>query len=357
MERMNYSPFFTKYIAELNTLKNDPLCLVDVGASGGIHPYWHYFGKSLKAYGFDPLCKECERLNNETDKPDFVSYFPYFIVSDAKEDSQIDSFLTELQKRRSSIKALDIQNIDYAQKYYNQGEKPIYSDKKISLDQFFENHPTETIDFIKIDTDGFDYNVLLGSKNILSNSEVLGILIETQFHGAATPDSNTFRNIDRFLTERGFTLFDLMPYRFTRTALPGKFVYSIPAQTVSGQVFWGDALYFRDYAGNRYNKTKLSPTKIIKLACLYELFLLYDCSAELLNQYRDLLTSLIDVDECLNILVKNTGKKITYSEYIQSFETNIKSFYPKPRSLAPSLLQKSISNLKRLVKALGVVPK
>jgi hypothetical protein len=39
----------------------DPFMLVDVGASGGIAPWWYAFGAHLRAVGFDPLVAEMQR--------------------------------------------------------------------------------------------------------------------------------------------------------------------------------------------------------------------------------------------------------------------------------------------------------
>ena len=39
----------------------DPFMLVDVGASGGIAPWWYAFGAHLRAVGFDPLLAEMQR--------------------------------------------------------------------------------------------------------------------------------------------------------------------------------------------------------------------------------------------------------------------------------------------------------
>jgi hypothetical protein len=64
---------------------------------------------------------------------------------------------------------------------------------------------------------------------------------------------------------------------------------------------------------------ELSPDKLLKLACLFEIFDMPDHAAEILITYRTELENLIDVDENLNILTKEaTGKDITYKEYMSS---------------------------------------
>jgi hypothetical protein len=188
------------------------------------------------------------------------------------------------------------------------------------------------VDFIKIDTDGSDYQVLRGANEMLSTGKVLGIAVEGLFHGLVHAESSTFRNIDRLLTALGFSLFDLEVYRYSRAALPGPFVYRIPAQTQNGQVMWADALYLRDAGRPDYERDwpmALTPQKILKLACLFELFGLNDCAVELLMKYRADLDRLVDVGCYLDTLAPPiNGKKLPYREYIRSFERNPESLYP-----------------------------
>ena len=64
---------------------------------------------------------------------------------------------------------------------------------------------------------------------------------------------------------------------------------------------------------------ELSSDKLLKLACLFEIFDMPDHAAEILITYRNELENLIDIDENLNILTKEaTGKDITYKEYMAS---------------------------------------
>ncbi len=330
MEAPNHSPHMTKYVIQQNVLQSDPLFLIDVGASGGIAPQWKLFGNCFKAVGFEPLIAECEKLNATNEQKNQISYQPYFIVSDDElvhKEAGSHSTISSLFEKSSAAQMARLRNINREQQYFNSGKPLAYSEQSISLDNFFLNYSADAIDFIKIDTDGHDFEVLDGAKHILENHHILGIAVECQLHGNLLPYSNTFRNIDKLLTDTGFYLFDFRIYRYARQDLPTPFVYRLPAQTVSGQVMWGDALYLRDYT--LHKQSDISPTKLIKLACLYEMYGLPDCSAELLNSYRSELTPLIDVTHCLNLLVKNLGVGYSYQEYMNKFNKNPESFYPK----------------------------
>ena len=73
-------------------------------------------------------------------------------------------------------------------------------------------------------------------------------------HGASHPYANTFANIDGLLREWGFSLFDVDLWRYSRRSLPDKFYYQLAGQTVTGQVQWGEAVYFRDLARPDYEQ-------------------------------------------------------------------------------------------------------
>jgi FkbM family methyltransferase len=343
MERTNDSPPMASYLIKQNVFGNDPFCLVDVGASGGIDPIWNLFGSSFIAFAFEPLIAECERLNKDIKKHENVTYFPYIVTAEdpvvhAESDPNSDTGF----QRTSAAKAIEVLKLNYIQEHFNHGGAVAHSNKEISLDRFFATYPIETIDFIKIDTDGHDYEVIHGARSLLQSKQVLGVTIESQFHGRLNPHANLFRNIDKLLTEQGFSLFDLQVHRYTKKDLPGSFCYDIPAQTTTGQALWGDAVYFRDSARGQ---TSLSPVKILKLATLFEIFSLADCAAELLIANRDRLSSLIDVQKCLDLLVKNMGSQNTYNEYVKNFETNVSSFFPSSKSKRQPLLVKMLKKL------------
>ena len=137
------------------------------------------------------------------------------------------------------------------------------------------------------------------------------------------------------MQQNGFLLYTLTSNRYSRSALPAPFLYSAFYQTVSGQPVWGDMIYLRDGASEDYRTVwaeDLSVTKLLKLACLFELFQLPDCAAELVIVYRDRLKTLIDPTILLNLLTPRLhGVERSYDEYLKLFEENPEAFFPAPR--------------------------
>ncbi len=336
---------FTQYIISKGILAESPLCLIDVGASGGIEPKWDVFSTYLEAVGFDPLVNECKHLN-EFERKCNVKYVPAFI--DGPPDFRLAQGIKGIQSAGRFSYELAREMLDLSPKdSYNSFQELVYSDQRFTLDEYPFSSPR--LDFLKIDTDGHDIHVLHGARNLFENNQFLGVCIESQFHGPIHPCANTFANIDIFLRERGFALFDLKIHRYSRRDLPGRFVSGNLSHTDIGQLHWADAFYFRDLGDRQYavnwNYT-FSSIDVIKLVCLYEVHGLHDCAVELLQVFRDQLKDCIDIDHALDLLVPPIqGKPASIKDYHNRFEVIVQAI---SRLQGRNLNQLSISQRREL---------
>jgi len=287
--RLNSNPALTNHVISGGFIRKDPFCLVDVGASGGIEYHWRAFGQDLCAFGFDRLINEVERLNAQSRTDGRIIYFPYLVGYKKYGDLLSTSHWNTLPNnqpygRSSCIRAHTLMQCDFIKTYFDQTGQGVLTNEKIELDEFFLKTNPHNVDFIKIDTDGSDYEVLLGAKELIRDSGVLGCCIECQFHGLLHDHANIFSNVDKLLRELGFSLFDIEVQRYSRACLPKRFWYRIPASTLTGQVLWADGVYLRDASADGYEQTwgiSLSVEKLLKLACVFEIIGLEDCAAEL----------------------------------------------------------------------------
>jgi FkbM family methyltransferase len=303
--------------------------LIDVGASGGVGKQWAAaFGDRLRAIAFEPLLAEAARLQRASAGSkityeaafvtcrDYDRLFPPDVRSNRLRSKNNDPY-----PRVSAARAQDVMRINYPEHVFNAGAPAEYTDRRIVLDEFVPAIERPSVDFLKVDTDGHDIEVLLGAQGIVDAGGVLGVSIEAQFHGASDDHANTFANIDRWMRRNGFSLFDLDIYRYSRSALPAPFTIDSPAQTLTGQVLWGEAVYFRDLAAADYERMwSYQPTRerVFKLAALFDLFRLPDCAAELLQTHRALVQDACDF--LLDQLVAGLGRTPgVYREYIAAF--------------------------------------
>jgi hypothetical protein len=201
----------------------------------------------------------------------------------------------------------------------------------LGVDEIVRDERLPTLDFLKVDVDGPDLEVLESARGVLREQQVLGVGLEVNWFGSANPTEHTFHNTDRILRELGYTLFGLTFRRYSRTALPAPFEHEFYAQTRFGQPYQGDAIYIRDLAApHQADPAAAYPAdKLVKLACIYELIGLPDCAAEVLTHFRDRLADLGDLDALLDALTPPLlGETLSYREYIARFESDPSLFLP-----------------------------
>ncbi len=327
--RVNYSPRLPALYSQVRGVSNRSIRLFDVGASRGLDEHWQGLGDVLEGVGFDPLVAEIERLQLENRNPN-VRFVDAFVVGPEDGTPDADPGVPKDHPffRSSAAEAVRLLDFDYRKEEFNKGKPVVLSERRFTLDQYSADHNIDTVDFIKVDTDGYDFSVLRGAKDTLRRCSVLGLAVEAQFHGRMGDRANVFSNIDRFLREEGFTLFDLDVYRYTRATLPGRFLYRLFGSTVDGQAQFGDAVYFRDLAHPEYTSRfgfDPTPGQILKCACLMEAFGQNDSATEVLLAYRRSLEEHIDVDEWLDALVPGSS---TYSQHLERFREDPRSFMP-----------------------------
>ncbi len=184
----------------------------------------------------------------------------------------------------------------------------------------------DNVDFIKIDVDGADYEVLYSLKQKLNEMNVLGCALEVNFIGSDRPHHHTFHNTDRLMRQAGFGLFGLTVRPYASASLPAPFLLPYPAQTTSGRPMQGDALYLRDFGLklDSADADNYSWEKIAKLIALFAMFGLPDQAAETALRFRNRLAEWFNVDTVLDLLAAQMqearGVVRGYSDYLAEYD-------------------------------------
>jgi hypothetical protein len=342
---------FPALVAE--NLRTEKFTLLDIGCSGGIDPVWRAFEPRLRALGVDASETECRRLAGLERNPE-VSYVAAFVSQAADKPVDLSAgpaapLIMKMRDRLSFMRTREIREerlkkaSTEEQLRHNAWEMTGLADptKPVVAPDLLAQRGWTDLDYLKIDIDGRDFEVLQSFAGRFDALGLIAVQLEVNFIGTDQPDEHTFHNTDRFMRAQGFDLLRLDVRNFSTRALPARYIWPTPAETVSGRPFQGEAYYARDVlAPHRVAAgARLSAEKVAKLAAVFSAWEVPDAAAELLIGRRDILAPLFDIDAGLDLLAAQTqsdrGRPLPYREYMAKFEADSPAFY-RPEGPVPT---------------------
>ncbi len=144
-----------------------------------------------------------------------------------------------------------------------------------TLDAFCQREGINEIDFLQVDVQGADLQVLEGASEILKRS-ILAVQVEVEFSHLYAKQP-LFADVDTYLRDKDFTLFDLATSYRVRARSP------IHSRVRTGQLLWADAFYFRDLIREDISIPLKTPKQIFKLTCIADIINFPDYALELLE--------------------------------------------------------------------------
>lgn len=340
---------FPTFVAE--KLRAEKFRLLDIGCSGGIDPAWRAFEPRLQVLGVDASETECRRLAELERNPD-VSYVAAFVSRSGKpidlSAGPAAPLIMAMRDRLSFMRTREIREARLKQASaeeklrHNAWELTGLADpgKPVLITDLLAERDWTNLDYVKIDVDGADFEILQSLEGRFDTLDVIAVQLEVNFVGTQDPQDHTFHNTDRFLRGQGFDLFRLDVRNFSTRALPARYIWPTPAETVSGRPFQGEAYYARDVLAARRagaNRT-FGAEKLAKLAAVFSAWEVPDAAAELLIGRRDALFTLLDIDAGLDLLAAQTQaarrRPLSYRAYMARFEADAPAFY-RPEGPVP----------------------
>jgi FkbM family methyltransferase len=322
-------PFFLPSLKRHGHLDSVDLTVCNVGSRKhsfgddyGSDRGWGIFAPNLTIIGFDADEAACAAANAEVEAQENnwnEFHFPYAIaqqsarstlhVTKAPMCSSLyapnDAFLRRFPRLPSLVTTDYMIEVD-----------------TISLDEFCLSEEIKIIDFLQIDVQGADLQVLNGAIQALDNG-ILAVQVEVEFSALYT-DQPLFADIDLFMRAHGFSLFDLESIsRETRCS-------DLFSTRRPGQILWADAIYLRDPLQLDDQSYFKQADQIFKLACVADVLEFTDYAFELLeylvvqygkdlkqyNYANSIVESLEQVDEFVKYGVENTPIALRMKDYL-----------------------------------------
>jgi len=336
-------------------LRGERFTAVDVGCAGGIDPAWRVFGERLRVLALDASVEECERLTATETLPDVVyrgafvglpEGHPFAAVVEGKPRYVNNPFERFSAQRAADLGRARIERASLDEKLNNNAWRMTrLADpaKPLVLADAFEALGWTDIDLVKIDIDGPDYQVLQSLDGHLGSHRVLAARMEVNLVGGTGAWEHVFHNTERFMRARGFELYALEPRRYSMSALPAPFAIGAPAQTVTGRVFQAEAYYARDPVSpeGRPFADAVSGEKLAKLAAIFSLWNQPDSAAELLLEFRDRISPILDVGRALDLLAAQsqpaTSPPLGFADYVERARREPDVLFPDPARFTPTL--------------------
>jgi hypothetical protein len=338
------STAFAGYVA--GSIRRGHFTYIDIGCSGGIDPVVRVFGDRLRVVAFDASADECERLAAAETHPGiryvagFVGISPEHAFARRAGDrpryerNPFGRFcagrMLELNRQRLASSSLEekLRHNVWGMTRLADPAKPVIVPALLS-----EMGWTD-VDFLKIDIDGPDFDVLNSFDGYLASMGVIAARLEVNLYGGTDEVQHTFHNTDRFMRARGFELAGLDVRTYAMSAMPAPFAITAPAQNVSGRPYQAEAFYARDPAAPEQTAAsiRLTPEKLAKLAAIFSIWNQPDGAAEILGTFACELSPFLDIDLGLELLAGQAQAKaaraLPYAEYVAAFEADDAGFYP-----------------------------
>lgn len=235
-------------LSELVEALPRPLTVVDVGCRWGPAAAWLELA-GVRVIGFDPDAEECRRLENQAGGNAAARFVPIALGSRA---GPARLHLT-VEPACSSLYPPDIGLLATRPALVvitPAGEVDVELD---TLDAWTEREGVDRVDFVKLDTQGSELDVLMGAERTLAHVRAIEVEVELNPIYEGQP---LFGDVDGYLRRHGFVLWrlaDLAHYN-----LPGGVSEFATSEThhfdvghpvtvagTGGQLYWANAFYVR----------------------------------------------------------------------------------------------------------------
>ncbi len=288
----NRHPMFTEWVVRHGLLAS-PLVIVDVGVQGGASVRWDHLADRVEIHGFDALEEAIAPLRAEG-RPKRHYYATALGNEDGERELFVASELTASSFYPSGSSRYDI--VAAVQRGANSRRVPVRR-----LDSLMTDGTIPRADFIKIDCEGFEPEILKGAENLLRTG-VLAIEVETSFDVSTTVPETHFGAVYKQLLPHGFLLYDLEFNRIRRSS----FVRRARSRgmknlrTVARPATF-NVLFYRDAPSS-------SADEALKRAIILELYGMVDSAYDILIANTAIFAGDVSIEEAADQLLRGARR-------------------------------------------------
>lgn len=179
-----------------------PKTIFDIGANvGQTVDFYRNIYPNASIYSFEPIPKTYAELERSCNGKQGVKTFN--IAFGEKKESM------DIQVVKDETSVVNSLSDKFQDNLKSDAES--YETVKIkveTLDDFVNEHGIGKIDLLKIDTEGYEVQVLNGAKNLLASGKVSAIICEAGFM-RSNPRNTYFGDINDILEQHGYALFGI----------------------------------------------------------------------------------------------------------------------------------------------------
>jgi len=301
-------PYFTREVCSRGILQ-EPFRLIDVGVRGGIGEHWLYFGDHLHAWGFDPLYDEgVAPLIKANKYPERIHYLNFGLADE-------DGFR--------------------AFKFY--GNNPssshfVASNGSDAVDETWQSIPIRRldslvsegtigpIDFMKMDAETYEIEILRGAQHFFATSGIFGVESETHFLRTQRNPRSHFVELYEQLAPYCFSVYDSGAHRVPRSPLVHGFPQEAEGGTYTfrpaGRACVFDFLFLHESFDDAAQQKEISVDRLIKMIATAETYNLQDVGLDILFANQERLAQRLDVEQAADWLVReHEHSTLTYHQY------------------------------------------
>src|SRR3984893_5554085 len=299
---LNRNAEFTKWVVSAGLL-TEPFVLIDVGVQGGENIRWRPLGDCLIVHGFDPIEEVVKDLTEANgDRPNRH----YHCMALGNTDGEQAFYFNPANPTASSM---------YQQAAGRFGVEKSEECRIVSirrLDSLLAEGVIPKPDYIKIDVEGFEKDLLLGARELL-RAGVLGLETETNFGVSPSYPKSHFGTLAELALENHLLVFDLafnrIPRESFQRALIHKGLQPISKLDSLGRPATVNVLFARDLIDevdhqNNYQGLcrPFSVSQLIKSIIVCELYSLNDVALDTAKRFAERLGAHLDVDRAVRLL-------------------------------------------------------